>query len=122
MNPATSTARRIAPASETTAIERRRHARVAMERHGKLRHSASGHYFAVDTIDVSSGGALLRLGEQAPLLPGDTVALGVAWAGEHILDDNAMTPATVIRVTDRGRRSTAVAVRFATPRRAPLPR
>ncbi len=90
--------------------ERRSAVRIPLHRKGKLRCVETGEYLAVESVNVSPTGALLRSGG-ADLAVGDRVVVGLAWLGEDVLDEDAMRPAVVVRTTQ----DNAVALRFDSP-------
>ena len=88
---------------QSVPVDRRQHARQAVEVAGRLDHDTSGRGFRCRCVDVSAGGARLRVPAAAPVRAGHVVHLrGVEALTDHVGaragDDLA---ATVVRVDRR---------------------
>lgn len=93
-------------------IERRRDARLAVERPIKLQCAQTGRYLSGRTSNLSASGALLEVDHPSLLVPGQRLRLGIAWDNQRaILESPALAQATVIRSSARGA-TQHVAVRF----------
>ena len=72
--------------------------RFAYRSPAKLRDEATGRYEPIETVDLSAGGALLRLRGPGRLQPGQAVRVGIPeHARTPLLTADAMRPARVVR-------------------------
>jgi len=94
--------------------ERRRHPRLPLRRPVKLRVDGTGQFLSGDSVDVSAGGARVRLTRRAPLAPGQAVALVVAEPGEAVVASGRLAAAVVRRAENAGD-GAEVAVQFLEP-------
>jgi len=94
--------------------DRRRFPRQAMdERRAKVRRAVDGRYLPAETLDLSAGGALMRLLGPARLYPGEAVDLAIAsHPGEAIIPADRLSRARVVRTLDEDD-TACVAVAFA---------
>ncbi|MCX5660530.1 MAG: PilZ domain-containing protein [Planctomycetota bacterium] len=78
--------------------ERRRDARRAAVRPIKVRVDGGGKYYAGQTADISSNGALLELAVPTALRPGQIIRVGISWTSHDVvLAGRSMIEATVVR-------------------------
>lgn len=81
-----------------TTPERRRDARISMDRPAKVQCVMTGRYLPGVTCNVSSTGALLQLNSASLLVQGQRLRVGVAWNDHTAIIQNAqMTEAVVVR-------------------------
>ncbi len=106
-----------AATSETStpggARDQRSHARRPVVRPARVLHSPSRKYAWAETVNLSPGGALLRVESSRPMSPGDLVHVGIAWTSDPVLKRREMVTARVTRVARAPGLGQAVAVEFA---------
>lgn len=96
----------------TTEPDRRRHPRVSIDLPVKVRNQFSGKYGAGQAVNISAGGAMLRLSFGPMLTPGQPIRVGIAGTRRSaVIPAESMRDATVIRSHGLGR-AQHVAVRF----------
>lgn len=92
--------------------DRRREARLPIERPVKLQCQVTGKYVAGRTSNLSDGGMLIVIDNPSLLVPGQRIKIGVQQTRQDVvLKAGQMTPATVVRSMGIGGRQT-VAVQF----------
>jgi hypothetical protein len=92
--------------------ERRRDARIPIDRPVKLQCCVTGRYLRGRTDNLSSSGALLEIEHPSLLVPGQRLRVGIAWnRGQVVLEQDDLAEATVVRSLGHGE-SQRVAVRF----------
>jgi hypothetical protein len=96
----------------TTSQDRRRDARLPLDRPVKVQCLHTGRYLAGHTCNLSSSGALVEIDHPSLLIPGQRIKVGVSQTKQDvILRAEEMTEATVVR--SMGHRGTQrVAVMF----------
>lgn len=78
--------------------DRRKHPRVRLESQVKLRNGVSGRYVAGQTLDISAGGAMLRVTTPTRLVRGQSVSLGISsHPRQPIIAAQDMISAVVVR-------------------------
>ncbi|MEM8834427.1 MAG: PilZ domain-containing protein [Planctomycetota bacterium] len=70
-----------------------------------------------ETRDVSSGGALIRVGGDRPLRVGDEIDVVIVWRDDALVPLASMTPALVRRVSRDDEERQLVGVEFRVPQR-----
>ena len=96
-------------------FERRRHARMPIERPVKIQCAITGRFLGGRTQNLSTGGALLYIDNASMLVPGQRVKVGVAWTPhDAVLKADKLPTATVIRSLGFGPEQT-VAIQFDQP-------
>jgi hypothetical protein len=80
------------------AADRRRHIRHKVEALCKIIEAKSGRTIAGTTRDVSLSGLLIALRTPVELKQGDTIRIGVAWRGQAVIDESALSEARITRV------------------------
>ena len=105
--------RQLSPASDTNLMmERRRYARLSLERPVKVRCLTTGRYFAGNTQNLSSGGALIHVEHPSVMISGQRIRVGIAQNPRQVLlTDQDFSDATVIRALGMGD-SQQLAVQF----------
>ena len=98
---------------ESDARDQRTHARRPVVRPARVLHGPSRKYAWAETVNLSPGGALLRVESSRPLSPGDLVHVGIAWTSDPVLKRREMLTARVTRVARAPGPGQAVAVEFA---------
>jgi hypothetical protein len=90
--------------------ERRRDARLPLDRPVKVQCLHTGRYLAGHTRNLSAGGALLEIEHPSLMIPGQRVKIGVAQTKQDvILQADQMAEATVVRsMGHRGRQTVAI--------------
>jgi hypothetical protein len=98
-------------------MERREHPRQPLRRPAKLRNPLNERYLPAESVDLSAGGALLRVSDPARLEAGQPVAVAVAGRADQPLlrRDEMHTGRVVRRLGHHG--SQYVAVAFDQPAR-----
>jgi hypothetical protein len=100
-----------------TSTDRRHAARIAVDRSCRLRRqggpATGGRFEHARTINVSTSGALIEIGSAAPIAPGESLALAVAWDGMPVIRSDAFVQARVVRADRAENGAQRVAVRFA---------
>jgi hypothetical protein len=92
--------------------ERRRDARLALQRPVKIQCAQTGRYLAGRTRDLSAGGALLEVDHPSLLVAGQRLRVGVGWTSQQmLLRQDDLAQATVVRSLALGATQT-VAVCF----------
>ncbi len=81
-----------------SAADRRRHIRHKVEAPCKIIEAKSGRAIAGTTRDVSLSGLLIALRTPVELKQGDTIRIGVAWRGQAVIDESALSEARITRV------------------------
>lgn len=101
--------------------DRRQFARQSMEdRPAKVRRSVDGRYLPARTVDLSAGGALLKLDWPSQVGVGESLEVTVAaHPREAVVPAKRLQSATVVRKLDYAGRP-CVAVAFAEPQTEPL--
>ena len=95
-----------------TSSERRRDARIAVDRPIKLQCVHSGRYLRGHTGNLSASGALLEIDHPSLLVRGQRLRIGIAWDNRQaVISSDAMAQATVVRSWGQGP-TQRVAVRF----------
>lgn len=92
--------------------DRRAHPRLQTQRPVKVYHPLSRGYSLGETIDLSSGGAMLMVNTGRRLLPGDEIDVAIVWDRRAVIPRTELVPVTVVRVAARSDERQAVAVRF----------
>ncbi len=92
-------------------VERRQYTRLRMDKPVKLYVEDTGKYLAGETLDVSAGGALLKLSHGGRLSTGGRVRVGIAMNGRQaIIASDSMMDAVITRnLTHRDTQHVAVA-------------
>lgn len=103
------------PMSTQLSIERRRFERTPTVRPCKIRDRRMLLFSAGQTCDVSAGGLLLRVDRARPFVAGDKLDVVVAWSHDPLLRGEAMSRATVRRVTPIDCHHQAIAIEFDNP-------
>lgn len=81
-----------------TTSDRRRDARISMDRPVKVQCVMTGRYLAGATCNVSATGALLQINNASLLVQGQRLRVGFAWNNQMALISNdQMTEAVVVR-------------------------
>ncbi len=90
--------------------DRRRDARLMLERPAKVQCLHTGRYLAGRTTNLSSSGALVEINHASLLIPGQRVKVGIAQTSQDvILQAEQMSEATVVRsMGHRGSQTVAV--------------
>lgn len=85
--------------------ERRRDPRYQFTRPAKVRCEQTGKFYTARTIDLSAGGALLRVEHPSLMVPGQRVRVGIAWnrPQEALIESHQMLEATIVRSLGIGR-------------------
>ena len=96
-------------------MERRKFERTPTVRPCKVRDRRMLLFSPGQTCDVSQGGLLLRVDRARPFAPGDQIDVVVAWSHDALVRGEAMSRATVKRVTPMDCHHQAIAVEFETP-------
>ena len=96
----------------TQVEERRRHQRFGVNRPCKLFHRATRRYLCAETVDVASGGVLIRIEPTRPISPGDEISVVFAWNDEVLLAADAQIPGRVIRVLQQDNGMQLIACEF----------
>ncbi|MEX0775293.1 MAG: PilZ domain-containing protein [Phycisphaeraceae bacterium] len=92
--------------------DRRKEPRTALSRPVKVRLCDTGRYLTGRTTNLSPGGALLEVDTPSLLVPGQRIALGVAWTDQQtLLHRDELIDATVLRSLGLGGRQN-VAIYF----------
>lgn len=99
-------------AESDSGIDRRKHPRQDVVRTCKVLHERFGALLAATTSNVSVGGALLCMERVRPLAAGDRVQVAIDWRGVGVLEQGALMPARVIRVTAMDHHQQAVAIAY----------
>jgi len=88
---------------QSVPLDRRKHARKAVEATARLAHDTSGRGFRCRCVDISAGGARLLVPAAAPLRAGHAIHLqGAEALAEYVGARPAdVLAATVVRVTRR---------------------
>ncbi len=95
--------------------ERRHDTRYPIAKLAKLRCVQTGRFLPGRTMNISSSGTLLEVDRPSLLIPGQRLAVGIAWGeSQGLLQSNQMQQATVTRSIGQGM-SQQVAVRFDHP-------
>jgi hypothetical protein len=82
----------------TTPHERRRDARLPLDRPVKVQCLHTGRYLAGHTCNLSTSGALVEIDHPSLLIPGQRIKVGVAQTRQDvILKSEEMAQATVVR-------------------------
>jgi len=94
----------------TTPCERRRDARLPLDRPVKVQCLHTGRYLAGHTFNLSASGALVEIEHPSLMIPGQRIKVGVAQTKQNvILQSEEMADATVVRsMGHRGRQTVAV--------------
>lgn len=94
----------------TTAHDRRRDARLSLDRPVKVQCLHTGRYLAGHTTNLSSSGALIEIEHPSLLIPGQRVKIGVAQTKQDVLlQAEQMSEATVVRsMGHRGSQTVAI--------------
>lgn len=77
--------------------DRRRYERRGVERACKVYHPASRRYAAGRTVNLSAGGALVKVEGSRPLEPGEELDVIVAWDARAVLPAESMLRGRVVR-------------------------
>jgi c-di-GMP-binding flagellar brake protein YcgR len=89
------------------------HPRVDYSRQCKVFSAALQKYFLGETVDLSTGGMLIRIAHLVDVRPGDTLHIGVATKRrEQLLQSADMLASTVIRSIKTVDDHTVFAVKF----------
>jgi len=95
--------------------ERRRSARRGLMLQCKLHHCSSSRFIGATTSNVSDGGALICMQRDKPIAAGDRVEVAIDWDKSPLVQQKAMLPAHVVRVTPIDHHLQAVAVAYDQP-------
>ncbi len=99
--------------ASTVAGDRRVHPRIDYSRPCKIFSPALQKYFLGATLDLSTGGMLIRIPQLVDVRPGDTLHIGVAAKRrDQFLRSDEMLGATVIRSMKTVDDHTTFAVKF----------
>lgn len=93
--------------------DRRQHLRTPIDRPCKVYHRASRQYLPARTCDLSSGGALIRIGSPRPIAAGDELDVYISWGKKPVVSSAQLVPAKVVRVAASLENTQAIAVEFA---------
>lgn len=93
-------------------LERRRHARLPIERPCKVYHRSSRQFLAASTCDLSEGGAMIRVDAKRSINAGDEIEVLVSWGKGPVLSRGSAIPAKVIRVPGQFASHQFLAVKF----------
>jgi hypothetical protein len=90
--------------------ERRRDARLPLDRPVKVQCLHTGRYLGGHTQNLSAGGALVEIEHPSLLIPGQRVKIGIAQTKQDVvLAKDDMAEATVVRsMGHRGRQTVAI--------------
>lgn len=99
--------------------DRRRHPRLDLELLAKAQ--LNGKYYQARTINVSGGGVLVEIATTRHIKPGQSLQVGIAYGKSPILSADRLEPATVVRVDQRTKRSSIVALAYDAPTMESLP-
>jgi len=94
-------------------LERRRHARLPVERPCKVFHHPSRTYLAASTCDLSESGAMIRVDNPRALNPGDEIDVLIAWSTAPVLQKSRAITGSIVRVPGSFARHQFIAVKFA---------
>lgn len=100
----------------TTTMDRRLDPRQCVDRPCTLFCRRTLRYISARTRDVSDSGALLEITSARPLIEGDRVDLGVAWAPSPIVRQDSLVEAKVVRVIEAEGPHQVVGVQYARAR------
>lgn len=82
---------------EATGIDRRVNPRLPLDRPAKIARHSAARYESAQTVNVSTGGALLDLRSPRPVAVGERLGVAVAWAQEGLIASANVIPARVVR-------------------------
>ncbi|TVQ32631.1 MAG: PilZ domain-containing protein [Phycisphaeraceae bacterium] len=95
--------------------DRRRSTRRSLMLQCKLHHCSSSRFIGATTSNVSDGGALICVQRDKPIAAGDRVEVAIDWDKSPLVQQQAMLPAHVVRVTPIDHHLQAVAVAYDQP-------
>lgn len=99
----------------TSDQDRRAYPRFALSRPAKVKLASSVKYHAAQTVDVSGGGLLVKIGTSRSLRVGDRLEVGIAWGKSPLLSASRLEAARIVRVVDSAPKVQTVAVEYEAP-------